>query len=327
MVASAPRSEEGGRRRDAVVSVRSARNAALVEAVRGLVGSPDGFSKADLKKALSAACAISDDQLQEWLEKRTEEGLLARLRRGRYAATAALFEDEAVSVSADLERKILAAMADAGGVMSRSELLAAIDRDGDDQDKLVWSILEGSPLYRSDLPIPGHCCDWRLTDPERLKLPIPGRKLDIDLKIAAGGRERVDHPARARRRRELIAEHLADARKLAKLSVVTVISTPEIAHEIERDFALSAYPYILDGERQTLGDWFNSEVEAFGLEHALVSAWTALEAGERAALYATSARFWRAVGARFRVCPAYLSRGTVARLSDSERLPLSALSQ
>jgi hypothetical protein len=272
---------------------------------------PGEFTLADLAGAIGGS--QGEERLRWFLRQRTREGLLERVAEGRYRAVEALSEPDALGAAAGIETGLREAFYALGGVATFAELLAELGREEEGLERHVRRVLDGSPRYVSGSPIPGYRRHWRLVDAERRLVPIPGRLVNFDLLMAAGGRANRGHAAILRGRRAQIAAGLREARELTGVSVAEMIATPGVAAALAFDLSCATLPASVGGRGTTLSAWWTAEVAAHGRERALAKAWAALEAADDPYLFAVGVRFWVAVGKRLKLDPAYLSRGCAVR--------------
>lgn len=287
--------------------------AAARAAILSLPPAPDGFSFDDLAGRIGEACR-DPARLRRFIHNRIADGALVRLRRGRYAAGERLAEDNALGVGVQLVPDIHAAFFAHGGVISLATLLKELGRTGAYDATHVRTVLEASPLYRSGLPFAGHRRHWYMVDSERLKVPLPGRLLGLEVQMVTGGRNPEEFPRRLRRRRAQVRAALAEAREVSGFDAETLAATPAVANALEWALQASDIPYRTGGSSVPLAAWWAQRKQDAGRAEALAEAWGLLETEGAPHLIASTVRFWSAVGEALGVSAPHLSRGCVARL-------------
>lgn len=287
--------------------------AAARAAVLSLPPAPEGFGFDDLAGRLGEPHR-DQTRLRRFIQNRIADGALLRLGRGRYAAGKRLAEENALGVGVELVSDIHAAFFDHGGVISMAALLKELGRTGAYDATHVRTVLQASPLYRSGLPFAGHRRDWFMIDSERLKVPVPGRLLGLEVQMVAGGRDPAEFPHRLRHRRGLVGAALAEARGVNGHDADTVTAIPAVANALELALQGSDIPHRVGGSSAPLSAWWAQRNEDAGRARALAEAWALLETEGAHHLIATTVRFWSAVGEALGFSAPHLSRGCVARL-------------
>jgi hypothetical protein len=203
------------------------------------------FSFADFAMAVGGDGYLqpgpAQDRLRRFITNHSPR-LIRPVRRGLYVAGAELHADEALGVSVALAEELDGAFDAAGGVLPLHQVLMAVGRE-DEGERFVRLQLEQSPRFEAGTPFEGYRRVWRLIEPERLKLPLPGALLRFELLMTADGMARggrlpdrghVDLAGPLIRFRRRINEALGDALQIAGASADDLAEDDELTLACER---------------------------------------------------------------------------------------------
>ncbi len=286
--------------------------------------SGEGFSIGDVAKALvGSGCEFSKNRLRKVLDRAVEVEVLTKPKRGLYAAGAKFDDDLVLTVAVSLSDEIDCAFYQAGGILPIAELLEILGRESDGDARFVRACLSESPRYQSSFPFEGYRNHWSVNEMRRRAIPVAGRWLDLELRLAQSecGAGRSLGAFEANRLRDAyrtrICFVLGDARRVAGMTVSDLLSAPSIQSALASACATAVEVNAMEGERGSVASWWRTLDT--GLANRLEVTWKHLENGTMPMLaHVLTVRFWVAIAQATRLEPASLSRGALMIASDSE---------
>jgi hypothetical protein len=288
---------------------------------------PTGFTVADV--AAEIGCSEITVEMRKSIRQRLKtlckHGNLFSPNRGLYLASGTT--SAAVQIACDpiLLDDLRRAFFEAGGFMLMPDILTALGFDDPGAEKRVRTVMCASPLFDRFTPLKGMRRHWRLSDSERVTVPVPGRWMMVDLQLTAfragGGRIPwawgLNGDLEAYRVR--VGNALRDARKLWRLSPESIVEDSVISGALDACFSRATdLPYLDPGIPEVsdykVAEWWEDCKAGMGMADALAEAWRMLEGdgGHPYLLDALDTASWVAIGARTKLDPAWLSRGAVA---------------
>ena len=308
--------------------------ALTLERVKTLLESkPEGFRFPELAAIMGPLYqrgAPLARRLQTCLDGMCKGDVLKR-SGGWYVTGSNLYLDGALGVRTGLVSELHRVFYKSGGIMRMSEILFELDREDDFEARLVRKVLVESPLYFTGLPFDGYRTVWLVVESERVKVPLPGRWLLLDLQMTVA---QMETPRRSSSwgleaslaaYKARISRCLRDTRELLSMSELEVVAGSGIGDALEWCLANANDTYMRTSPEQAseqvrVVDWWDSLLEAVGRPDALAYAWALIESDDSSAhnlLHALNVGFWETVGATTNVDAAWLSRGALR--SDPRR--------